>query len=255
MCTTRNAEDLARFAKLGYDDFRRMAGDASLSAWEKIGFPDNYRKDFEKLIFEDITRKLPALNERNRVVLDIGPGCSELPSLLIARCAQQAHQLLLIDSEEMLALLPTQDSIVKIAARFPDCPQLFSNFSGKVDVLLCYSVFHYIFAEDNVWRFMDQALTLLAPGGSMLLGDIPNISKRKRFFASEAGVRYHSAFVGREETPEVTFNRIEPEQIDDSVVMAMIARCRNAGFDAYVVPQDAALPMSNRREDILITRP
>ncbi|HEX5127103.1 MAG TPA: hypothetical protein VFW00_10220, partial [Rhodocyclaceae bacterium] len=185
----------------------------------------------------------------------IGPGCSELPQLLIARCQEQAHQLLLIDSAEMLALLPVSNGIRHIAGRFPDCPELLEEFAGRVDALLCYSVFHYIFTESNVWRFLDQALSLLAPGGAMLLGDIPNISKRKRFFASATGIEYHKAFTGRDEVPEVHFNHVEPDQIDDAVVLAILARCRNAGFDAYVVPQDAALPMANRREDIVITRP
>ena len=43
--------------------------------------------------------------------------------------------------------------------------------------------------------------------------------------------------------------------IDDAVVFALLQRSRLAGFDAYVVPQDSALPMANRREDILIIRP
>jgi hypothetical protein len=34
-----------------------------------------------------------------------------------------------------------------------------------------------------------------------------------------------------------------------------VARCRAAGFDAYIVPQRDGLPMSNRREDIFVTRP
>jgi hypothetical protein len=38
-------------------------------------------------------------------------------------------------------------------------------------------------------------------------------------------------------------------------VFALLGRARAAGFDAYVVPQGAALPLANRREDVLITRP
>jgi hypothetical protein len=39
------------------------------------------------------------------------------------------------------------------------------------------------------------------------------------------------------------------------VVFALLQRARLAGFDAYVLPQDPALPMANRREDVLIIRP
>lgn len=43
--------------------------------------------------------------------------------------------------------------------------------------------------------------------------------------------------------------------IDDAVVLSLVSRSRAAGFNAFVVPQAANLPMANRREDILILRP
>jgi len=53
----------------------------------------------------------------------------------------------------------------------------------------------------------------------------------------------------------VSFNRLEPSVMDDSVVFAVLARARAQGFHAWVVPQAVDLPMANRREDILIRRP
>lgn len=253
--STDVANYLARYGDVGFEDFRRMAADKSLSAWEKIGFPDGYRKGHEQDIFDDIRRKLPALDARSQIVVDIGAGCSDLPRHLITLCAEHQHRLALIDSEEMLALLPDSEGSEKIAARFPDCPELIELLQGRVNAILCYSVFQYVFAEGNIWSFLDASLSLLAPGGAMLIGDVPNISRRKRFFASETGIAHHKQFTGRDETPEVHFNRPEPGLIDDAVVMGVVMRCRNAGFDAFIVPQDPQLPMANRREDILITRP
>jgi hypothetical protein len=89
----------------------------------------------------------------------------------------------------------------------------------------------------------------------MLIGDIPNVSKRKRFFSSETGVRFHKEFMRTADDPTVSFNQIEHDQIDDSIVFSILGRARAAGFDAYVLPQGRALPMANRREDILIQRP
>ncbi|NRZ59471.1 hypothetical protein DFR97_003419 [Clostridium beijerinckii] len=89
----------------------------------------------------------------------------------------------------------------------------------------------------------------------MLIGDIPNISKRKRFFSSNQGIKYHQNFTGTKEQPIVKFNNIEAKNMDDSVVMSIIQRCRLAGFDSYILPQDKKLPMANRREDILIIKP
>src|SRR5690606_36364104 len=98
-------------------------------------------------------------------------------------------------------------------------------------------------------------LGLLAPGGQALFGDIPNIAQRKRFFASATGVRFHQAFMQTDEAPEVHFNRLEPDQIDDAVLLGLMARARAAGFDAYVLPQAPELPFANRREDLLVRRP
>jgi hypothetical protein len=250
------SEDYKRFADLTFDDFRRLAGDDALSQYERIGFPDSYREGKEEAIFEDINAKLPALTEaRGKVVLDVGPGCSGLPLMLFELCRRQGHTLLLVDSAEMLARLPDEPFARKLPAYYPRCEELFAEYAGRVDVLLCYSVLHYVFAESNLWDFLDASLLLLAPGGQMLVGDVPNVSKRRRFFSSAAGVEFHQKFTQTETTPEVAFNRVERGQIDDSVVLALVARARAAGADAYVVPQRDDLPMANRREDILIRKP
>ncbi|MDA8632103.1 hypothetical protein N9L29_05380, partial [Litoricolaceae bacterium] len=86
-------------------------------------------------------------------------------------------------------------------------------------------------------------------------GDIPNVTMRKRFFSSQAGFQSHREYTGRDEKPEVNFNRLEIGQMDDSVVLAILARARAQGFHAWVMPQSSSLPMANRREDILIRKP
>ncbi|HZY20070.1 MAG TPA: SAM-dependent methyltransferase [Ramlibacter sp.] len=243
------------YANIGFEDFRRLAQQPGLSKYERIGFPDSYREGFEAEIFRDILGKLPRLNEDRQVILDVGPGCSDLPVMLIEHCAARGHELHLVDSAEMLGHLPDRAGTHKHAGLFPNCPDLVAAQQGRVNVLLCYSVLHYVLVDAAFFRFLDTALSLLAPGGEFLIGDIPNISKRKRFFASETGVRFHQEFMKTAERPEVRFNQIEPDQIDDAVVMALLQRARAQGFDAYVVPQSRALPMANRREDILIVRP
>lgn len=232
-----------------------MAGDESLTPNERIGFPESYRANKEHAILADLIGKIPALEQLQRIVVDIGPGCGELARLMLEHCERHQHRLMLIDSEEMLAQLPDVPCAHKVPAYYPQCPQVFENYSGKVDAIIVYSVFQYVFAEGNPWDFIDRSLALLAPGGRLLIGDIPNISRRKRFFASETGIRFHQTFTGTEETPEVRFNVLEPSYIDDSVVLAIVARARAAGFDAFVVPQADDLPMANRREDVLIVRP
>src|SRR5262245_33247687 len=87
---------------LNFAEFAKLARDETLSKYQKIGFPDSYRAGYEAAIFADLCVKLPRLNDRRLNVLDIGPGCSDLPQMLIELCRAQGHRLYLIDSEPML---------------------------------------------------------------------------------------------------------------------------------------------------------
>jgi hypothetical protein len=251
-----SSNDLKRFANLTYEDFKTLAKDQTLSQYEKIGFPDAYRAGKEEGIFHDITCKLTNLNKKKQIVTDIGPGCSDLAFMIINLCREQGHSLILIDSQEMLDQLPNEPFITKIPAYYPqECTWIFDQYSGKIDAILSYSVLHYVFAEGNLFDFLDRSLSLLSDSGEMLLGDVPNISKRKRFFSSKNGIKFHQQFTGKNEVPDVIFNVLEPGQIDDAVVSGIIARCQHSGFDAYCLPQPEGLPMANRRDDILIRKP
>jgi len=244
-----------RFSNIGFADFQAMARQPDLDKYEKIGFPTSYRQGREQAIFHDILGKCNILASTEKKVLDIGSGCSDLPILLLEHCAAQSHHLIFLDSQEMLDLLPDAPRVRKVASFYPECPELIEELRNQLDCILVYSVAQYIFAEGNFWKFIDASLSLLKPGGQMLIGDIPNTSKRKRFLCSEAGRAHHKAYTQTDTEPPLNYNTIEERQMDDSVVMSMLMRCRNQGFDAYVMPQSPSLPMANRREDILIVRP
>ena len=242
--------------ELTFDDFKELAKDDSLTTYEKVGFPTSYREGKEEAIFQDITRKLPSLAQAGGLVLDIGPGCSGPAFLLIDWCREHGQHLVLVDSAEMLARLPDEPFIEKIAGKYPTgCAEALDKYCGKVNTIICYSVLHYVFAETNLFDFLDQSLTLLADGGEMLVGDIPNISKRKRFFSSPNGIQFHQRFTGTSEIPRVEFNSADPGKIDDSVLLGLVLRARNSGCDAYLLPQPHDLPMANRREDLLLRKP
>lgn len=243
------------FKNLTYEGFRQLAKDGNLSKYEKIGFPNSYRKNKEKKIFNDICNKVKNINKKNQMILDIGCGCSELPLMIIDKAKKNNSKLFFIDSEEMLSQLPSPRHLTKIPAFFPECEDFTNEYAEKFDVIIIYSVFHYIFNETNVYKFIDSALKLLNYRGELLIGDIPNQSMRKRFFSSPTGIEFHKKFMKTDKPPIINFNVIEEKEIDDSVIFSIIMRCRNQGFHAYMVPQDKDLPMANRREDILIIRP
>jgi hypothetical protein len=249
--------DMARL-DLGFEDFRRLAVNPHLSPQERIGFPPTYRDGHEAGILRDILTKLPRLvTEEGLRLVDIGPGCAGLPRLLIDLCRERGHRLVLVDSEEMLAQLPDVAGVtVKCAGPYPGNKDPVAEAAGGgADAILCYSVLHYIYVDYNLFDFVDAAVALLAPQGRALIGDIPNVSKRRRFFASETGRRFHQAFTGASEPPRVEFNVPSPGKIDDAVLMGLMQRAQLAGCDAWLVPQSADLPMANRRDDLLLGKP
>lgn len=244
-----------RFRQIGFDDFRRMANDPGLSSYERIGFPDEYRKGKERLILADLQAKLPALSETGKCVLEIGPGGSPLASEIIRHCTTKHHELVLVDSQEVLDTITPAPGLKKFAGCFPDVPAVLDAYREKVDALLCYSVIHYVLAEGSLYRFLDAALCLLAPGGEMLVGDIPNRSLRNRFFASPEGVRCHREFTrDPNATAPVEWNRPLWGEFTDGTIFGVLQRYREFGFETYLLPQGRDLPMSTRREDVLIRR-
>jgi hypothetical protein len=248
--------DFERFKNLSFEDFKKLAKEDSLSKYQKIGFPDSYRKDKEKAIFLDIVQKLniePETTNEQGILLDIGPGCSDLPFMILDLCRQANLEALLVDSKEMLDHLPSGGNIRKYTGYFPDdVPELIKEFQNKISYIIGYSIFHYVFYNTCIFKFLDVAVSLLKPGGKLLIGDIPNVSKRKRFFSTETGIAYHKAFTNSDTLPEVNHLQLEPTHIDDGVLMGIIQRYRGFGFEAYILPQTPGLPMSNRREDLLI---
>lgn len=244
-----------RFAGLTYETFRRMAADPALSPHERSGFPDEYREGSEEAILADVFSKLPGLSQQGAIVVDIGCGAGPIGRELRERCAESASELILVDSPEVLAHHPDGPNVRKVAGRFPDTPDLLKSCAERCDAVLAYSVLQYAFAEASVFAFVDAALTLLRPGGRLLLGDIPNSSMRRRFLVSEAGRAHHRQYTGRDEDPPVRWQELPHGEIDDAVTLALLARARAAGYHGWILPQGAGLPMANRREDLVFARP
>lgn len=255
--TGAGKSDPGRFSNLTFEDFRERAGDPNLSKFEKIGFPDAFRDGCDPVIFADILSKMENLGQRGRSVLDIGPGCSDLPSLLIDHCSAHDQKLFLMDSPEMLILLPEGPTTTKVPGRFPDQKADLPSELAQAgfDVVLVYSVLQHVFIEANPFSFLDNLLELLKPGGELLVGDIPNVSKLRRFLASDAGIAYHKTYMDTDAPPEIDAHNIDHSRITDAVIIGLVERARAAGFDAFILPQPAHLPMSNRREDLYIRRP
>lgn len=245
----------SRYDVSGFAEFAARARDPQLSPYAKIGFPDAYRSGKAPAILADIAGKLTNLQKPDQNILDVGAGCSDFPECLVTYSGLRGSKVVLVDSAEMLGQLGAWPHVTKIAGQFPACIEAVRSERTSYDAILVYSVIQYVFAEGNIWNFVDALAGLLAPGGQLLIGDIPNASMRRRFLSSEAGRAYHAQQFGDAPLPELGFNSLEPGSIDDAVVLGCVARLRAVGFDAFVVPQQPDLPMANRREDILVHRP
>lgn len=239
--------------ELTFDDFRKRAQDPTLSKWEKIGFPNEYREGKEELVFIDIYEK--CIHDKSPVhkILDVGCGCSDLVNLLMNYSANNNIELTLIDSDEMLRLLPDNlNGITKIPGIFPDI-EFLNNEKEIYDVIIVYSVIQYAFRHQNIFSFIHKCVELLKPGGRLLLGDIPNVSSRNRFLKSEEGIKFSnkSNDINNE---KMQFVHFDDERIDDAIIFSIMSRFRNFNCETYLLPQKAGLPFSNRREDILIIK-
>jgi len=237
---------------LTFDDFKKLASNEKLSEYEKIGFPDSYRKKYEKKIFQNI-KKILLLDRADITFFDIGCGCSELPKMLIKNAQDYNQNLHVVDSSEMLNNLSSYNYAIKHCLKFPN-DFISDKYENSADVVLIYSVLQHVFLETNPFYFIDNAVKLLKNGGRLLLGDIPNISKRNRFFSSDAGILFHQKFTKTKTFPELSTNNLNENTIDDSLIFAILNRYRLAGYESYLLEQPDDLPMHNRREDILIVK-
>jgi 2-polyprenyl-3-methyl-5-hydroxy-6-metoxy-1,4-benzoquinol methylase len=249
-------DPFARFAGLTYERFRALAQDSSLSASERVGFPDAMREGYEDAILADLVAKLPALGRRGAKVLDIGIGAGALAGRIVRHCAEVGLVLYAVDSQEMLALVESPGCLVKLPGRFPDClGDITAANTGGYDAVIVYSVLQHVVLEASPDDFLDAALGLLRPQAHLLLGDLPNVTMLKRFLASEAGIAYHKKYMKTDNPPEINWRTLEHGRLDDATITRLLSRARAAGFNAWLLPQPATLPFHQRREDLLIQRP
>lgn len=235
-----------------FDYYKEKASDNNLSDTEKVGRYAKQAQD-ELNIFEDIKAKLPALSKEGTLIVDIGCGCSDPVKKLINNSRQHNNDLVLVDSEEMLNLLPDDDNITKVATQFPD-NDFVERYQGKADAIIVYSVFHCVYLENDFILFVDNLVKLLKSGGSLLLADLPNATKKKRFLSSDEGKAFHKAWSGDDNDPEVNWNQFEAGSLDDSLIMMLMSRYRQMGYETFLLPQQDCLPFSNTREDLLVRK-
>jgi len=239
--------------QLSYQEFEKLAFKPGLKNYERVGFSSSHRQNAEKEIFPDLLRKIPKLNQKNNNILEIGCGCSLPVRELINHCKKKKHHLVLVDSPNMLSRLPDHVFLKKIPHRFPEKQNFLKDYQKKFDVIIIYSVIHAIYEHQNVFTFLDRAVSLLKEGGHLFVGDMANVSKKRRFLSSQGGRRFHMRWAKGKPPPRIQWLATY-EDFDDSVVAQLFLRYRLMGLETYVLPQGEGLPLNQTREDLLIVR-
>src|SRR3990167_1109553 len=102
---------------------------------------------------------------KDDVLLDIGSGFGELTVPLSYFC----RFITAVDHPDVLARMPERPNIERIPGDF-----LKVDFGERrFTKILAYSMLHYL-EPDEITAFVYKAIGLLADGGLLLIGDVPN---------------------------------------------------------------------------------
>lgn len=209
-------------------------------------------------MIEDVISKLD-LSATDRL-LEIGCGAGNLLIHLSAKVSSAAG----IDHPKVIARLEkrfSDPSLKLVGANFLDYEP---GPDERYEKILINSVLEALSDEAEAFQFIDKAAGMLTPGGRLLIGDIANVDKKKRFietgfgqaFAQEWRDKVAAEDGGAEEEAAAKILLVDDKMLvqTDDFVLGLVRRYRRAGWEAYCLPQPSNLPFGHTREDVLIHR-
>ena len=147
--------------------------------------------------------------------------------------------------------------------KFYDGSFLDIDFGRQFSKVLIYCVAPALPDEETLLNFCEKGVSIMQKDGLMLLGDLSNIDKKKRFLDSERGKRFQEEWENNQKKTDAdnpTASYIEPGDekavtINDDTVFKILQTYRSKGFHTYLLDQPQNLPFGNTREDIVIVGP
>ena len=240
---------------MGVKTFENYAilANSKLSYTEKAG---RYaiQEQSEQLIFPDVIKKLELKATDSFLEIGCGLGNLLLPvSFLSGSVTGIDHPDVLDRLRERIPFHPAR----LIGGNFLEL-----EVNDKFDKILVYSVLHCLADMSEVRQFIEKAAGLLSGGGRLLLGDIPNLDRKKRFLHSEEGRLFQEEWERQlqkskkgEQQPDLTIEEDhELVSFDDKAVIEIISFIRGLGLSSWLLPQPPDLPFGRTREDILVVR-
>ena len=217
----------------------------------------NIHKPSESLIVQDVASKL-SLNAKDCLLeIGCGPGNLLIP---LSFFVSEAYGIDHPDVCSRLKLRFNDSSISTCGMNFLDYEVKEKRFSK----ILIYSVLNTLTDANEAAHFIDKAVSLLSPGGILLLGDIANIDKKQRFLSTKAGMEFQRRWeekmdeADHDTVPAKSYELDIDQEIfqpDDNFVLTTLLKYREAGMHSYLLSQPEELPFGMTREDIVIRRP
>ena len=232
-----------------FDNYARLARQQEAGNTEVAG-RYSFQSSAERRIIRDVTDKLALDSDDSLLEVGCGPGNILLPlSYQVARSAGIDNHAAL---ERLAARCGTPMHIELHPGDFlsMELPELLFS---KV---LIYSVLQYVDSRASAIQFLRRALSLLRPGGRLLIGDLPNQDKKRRFTESTAGVLASKEW--RALVSDAGSHPLSglPEDdrllvVDDDLLLALLKCGRTEGYESYLLPQPTDLPFGHTREDLI----
>lgn len=204
----------------------------------------------ERLIVPDVLKKLDINNEDNLIEIGCGTGNLLIPlSYFVAEASG-------LDNSGVIGRLKSRIGGASKISLYEGDFMTASLPSKTYSKVLVYSVIHYLEDEPAVIAFIDKALQLLKPGGRLLVGDVPNLDKKKRFTETKKGSVLSEKWQNQVHAAGPHPMSLLPRDtllvnITDRLLVGLIEHGRSKGFESYVLSQPQELPFGNTREDLL----
>ena len=207
-------------------------------------------KNSEKKIFSDIKKKLDL--KRNDNLIDIGCGAGPVCDYMVKYAKKNKINLTLNDIPEVIRFLKKRykknKNIKYLSGEFQK-----QKIKKRFNKVLCYSV---IQCTNNPKVFFNEILNIVSDQSSILIGDIPNTSKKKRFLTSKFGKKFEEKRI-KKKINNINKYLKENKQnnlINDELIKEFLIKFKKKGFNFFILRQDSKLPFSYTREDILVEK-
>ena len=237
-------------SKTAFEYYAKIS-DSAISNVEKFGRYHLQKEDEKRIVLEIIDKlKINATDS----LLDIGSGTGNLSIPLSFFCSN----LIALVNPNVIKVLKGR-SKGKENFDFISGDFLNTKINNKFDKILIYSILHYLKDDAKVFEFIDKAISLIADGGKLLLGDIPNVSLKTRFINSSFGKKFANKWntklnLNKINNPiiKAEINDEQTPIFDDKLMLDMIEHIRSKNYNAYLMPQPSNLPFGYTCEDILV---